>query len=244
VSSLLKEVEDYIQANIGRFHERKLQRLDKLRLKELLRKKNPYLFKVKNLETAHEVVKALMEAFVSSQEETIFGDWLEELAIFVAKKAYGGRKSSAPGIDLEFEKQGTLYLVSIKSGPNWGNSSQIKRLETDFKNAVARLRKTWKSIVCVNGCCYGRCYVDKGVYVKICGQAFWELISGEPELYIELIEPLGREAKSRNQEYLEAFNAKLNVFVKEFVELFCFEDGRINWEKLVRFNSGKKEMED
>ena len=31
----------------------------------------------------------------------------------------------SPGIDLEFDKDGVRYIVTIKSGPNWGNSSQI-----------------------------------------------------------------------------------------------------------------------
>ena len=70
-----------------------------------------------------------MEAHLSSQEETIFGGFLEELAIFICAQVYGGQKSSAEGIDLEFIKDGIRYIVSIKSGPNWGNSNQVARLK-------------------------------------------------------------------------------------------------------------------
>jgi hypothetical protein len=68
----------------------------------------------------------------------MFGDFLEQLAIFVNKKVYGGVKSSAEGIDLEFEKDNIKYIVTIKSGPNWGNSGQIskmkQKLQTSKKN--------------------------------------------------------------------------------------------------------------
>lgn len=44
-------------------------------------------------------------------------------------------KSAAEGVDLEFNKDGKKYLVSIKSGPNWGNSSQIKKMIDNFNKA-------------------------------------------------------------------------------------------------------------
>ena len=49
-------------------------------------------------------------------------------------------------------------------------------------------------IVAVNGCCYGRDNKpDKGEYYKYCGQVFWEFISGDDELYRDIIEPLGHQ---------------------------------------------------
>jgi hypothetical protein len=75
------------------------------------------------------------ECNLSSSEEGIFGDWLEGLAIFINEKVYNGWKSGIPGIDLEFDYDDRRYIVTIKSGPNWGNSSQIKRLKDDFRTA-------------------------------------------------------------------------------------------------------------
>jgi hypothetical protein len=43
------------------------------------------LFKAKYLQTSEEIVKQLIEAYISSSEETMFGDWLEGLAIFINK---------------------------------------------------------------------------------------------------------------------------------------------------------------
>jgi hypothetical protein len=80
------------------------------------------------MESAGELVKQILDAYLSSQEETVFGDFLESLAIYVCSETYGGRKSATEGIDLDFEREGKRYIVSIKSGPNWGNSSQIKKM--------------------------------------------------------------------------------------------------------------------
>ena len=111
---LIKKVEGYVRDNISTFHQDRIQKLKELKLNKLLKRKNPYLYKAKDLNTPGAVVESLASAFMSSAEETMFGDWLEGLAIFVANEVYGGVKSSALGIDLEMDKDGVHYFVSIK----------------------------------------------------------------------------------------------------------------------------------
>ena len=237
----MDDVVQFVEENIGEFHRRKLQSLQELKLHQILKRKNPYLFRAKNIRTAEELVKSLLNAHLSSQEEAIFGEFLEGLAIYVCRKVYGGRKSTAEGIDLEFEKDGILYLVAIKSGPNWGNSSQIKRLVENYKKAQKILRTSGSKaqLIAVNGCCYGRDNKpDKGDYFKLCGQAFWELISGNEELYINIIEPLGHKAKQRNETFEEAYYEIIDKFAQEVLGQFC-EGVLINWEKLLAFNSAR-----
>ena len=120
-------IDHFIQTNISSFHTARLQSLRVLKIETLLKRKNPYLFKCKNILLADELVKIILDAHLSSQEESIFGHFLESLAIYINSHVYAGRKSCAEGIDLEFEKDHIKYIVSIKSGPNWGNSSQIKK---------------------------------------------------------------------------------------------------------------------
>ncbi|TGK47639.1 cytosolic protein [Leptospira kanakyensis] len=240
--TLLNLVLDYVSNNIGTFHKKRIQSLDTLKLDKVLRRKNPYLFKAKYQLTSEQIIKSLIDAHISSAEEGIFGDWLEELAIYVNAQVYGGKKSGITGIDLEFDLDQIRYLVSIKSGPNWGNSSQIKKMESDFKTAAKTLRTSNSGLIvkAINGCCYGRDNKpDKGDYLKLCGQRFWEFISGEEELYSELIEPLGHTAKTNDDLYQEAYAKMINKFTIEFGKDFCKADGAIDWEKLVHFNSAK-----
>ena len=239
----LKDVSQYVEENIGTFHKKRIAGLNDLKLKRVLSKKNPYLFKAKYVLTAQDIIKSLTDAFISSQEETIFGDWLEGLAIFINSKVYEGRKSGIPGIDLEFDKDNIRYILTIKSGPNWGNSSQIGKLLADFKTAKKTLRtsNSQLNVVAVNGCCYGReNKSDKGEYFKYCGQKFWEFISGDPELYTKIIEPLGHKAKERNDDFIISYSQMINKFTKEFANEFCKDNGDIDWDKLVRFNSAIK----
>ncbi len=235
-------VRAYIEQHIGKFHASKLAGLRKQKLSTLLLKKNPYLFRTKHLQDAHDLVKAILDAMISSQEETMFGKFLEELAINVSENLYGGRKSGIKSVDLEFEREGAKYLVSIKSGPNWGNSSQLDKLSKDFKSATITLRQGADKlhIVFVNGCSYGRvANPEKGDYLKLCGQAFWEFLSGNSELYLQIIEPLGYQAKERSEEFISMYNTMINLFTAEFTRDYCTE-GRIDWAKLVKFNSSKE----
>src|SRR3989338_2079224 len=190
----INEVVKYVEENIGGFHSKRLQNLETLKLDKILKRKNPYLFKAKNILTAQDLVKVLLDAHLSSQEESIFGDFLEGLVRYICGAVYGGTKSSAEGIDLEFSKDGINYIISIKSGPNWGNSRQIARMKDDFKRAkrILGTNVSRQKVIAVNGCCYGKDdNPDKGDYLKLCGQRFWEFISGNENLYTDIIEPLG-----------------------------------------------------
>lgn len=234
----LEEVVQYVEDHIGDFHARCLSKLQKLRLKMVLSRKNPYLFRAKDL-TPEGLVRQLLEAYLSSQEETLFGEFLEGLAIFVCSRTPGGRKSAVPGIDIEFEKDGVLCLVTVKSGPNWANSRQTEKMREDFNRArkVHRSNNSGSQIMAINGCCYGRDeQPDKGDYLKYCGQRFWAFITGQEDFYLKMIEPLGHRAKERNQRFLEAFDDVLNRFVEEFLRDFC-NGYRIDWERLVMYNS-------
>jgi hypothetical protein len=235
-----KNVTKYVENNIGVFHQKRIQSIDTLKLTNVLKRKNPYLFKAKSLLTAHEIVKGLVDAHISSNEETIFDDWLEGLAIFINQEVYNGRKSGIANIDLEFEKDDIRYIVNIKSGPNWGNSSQISKMISDFKSAKKVLRTSNSNIqvIAINGCCYGKDNKpDKGDYFKYCGQKFWEFISGEENLYLELIEPLGYKAKERNDDFNKLYAQMINKFTKEFITDFCNSSGEIDWNKLIQLNS-------
>jgi len=235
----IKDVVSDVEDNIGTFHSKRIQSLETLKLSKILKRKNPYLFKAKNILTAHDLVKTLLDAHLSSQEETIFGDFLEGLAIFINGKVYGGKKSSTEGIDLEFTKDDLRYIVNIKSGPNWANSSQINKMIDSFKKARKILRTSNSKIQvnAVNGCCYGRDNnPDKGDYFKYCGQRFWEFISGNEDLYLDIIEPLGHKARQKNEAFQRSYSQIINKFTLEFSQQFC-PNGIIDWDALLKFNS-------
>lgn len=242
----LKDVLEYVEQNIGTFHGKRISSLDTLSLSTVLKRKNPYLFKAKNVLTSEQIIRGIVDAHISSNEETLFGDWLEGFAIFINQRVYDGRKSGISGIDLEFDDNNTRYIVSIKSGPNWGNDSQIKKMIDNFNTARKILKNTGAKInvIAVNGCCYGRSqkryqYKAKGDYYKYCGQTFWEFISGNPNLYTDIITPLAHKAKEKNDDFMNSYSQMINKFTRDFSNTFCDASGAIDWTQLVIFNSSE-----
>ena len=113
-------------------------------------------------------------------------------------------------------------------------------MRSDFQTAQRTLRTSNSGLIiqAINGCCYGKDrQPDKGDYFKLCGQRFWSFISGEENLYTEIIEPLGHKAKAKNNEFNTAYAKMINKFTKQFLTDFCNAEGEIEWVKLVKFNS-------
>ncbi len=249
---------DYLAEHvIAPFYDERLKGLKSLRLGDVLKRKNPYLFKAKNVELAQDLVKGIVDAFLSSQEESKFGNLLEGFAIFISNRLYGGFKSGLASLDLEFERDGKYYIVGIKSGTSWGNADQIAAMKNNFKAAreALRARGVTKEIVAVNGCIYGTDrnplknknklkgkgtgYTDEEVdkvYYKYAGQDFWNFISGDDELYREIIKPIDEKAKQKGEVFKKAYNAKVNEMTAEFIRDFTAA-GQIDWIKLIDYVS-------
>jgi hypothetical protein len=236
-----RQIQEFITRNIDSFHKIRIENLGKLKLNEVLKNKNPYLFRAKNLHSAADLMTAVLDARLSSSEEGSFGGFLESLAVFVAQLTGGGFKSAADGIDIELVRGKIRYLIAVKSGKNWGNSSQHKTLRDDFKKAVKVLRQSKHTgqLQPTLGICYGNFKTkNTGEYLHIGGQSFWHLISGDARLYIDLIEPLGFKAKEHNLAFEKAKANTYNRLIREFTIAYCEPSGAIDWPKLVRFVSG------
>jgi hypothetical protein len=241
----LDQTRVYVNENVIDFHQRRIRSLDGLKLDKLLTK-NPYLFRAKDMTTAGNLIEGLLEAFLSSSEERLFGDFLEGLAVFVAEKTCGGHKSTAQGVDIEFINNGIYYIISVKSGPSWGNSSQQSKLEQDLKTAAARVKQSKRGVNVqpVLGICYGKTKTSylRG-YMKVVGQNFWYLISENDHLYTDIIEPIGYRAREHNRAFFAGRSSVSNRLTKEFIDRFCDGAGAIDWIRLVEFNSGNFDLD-
>ncbi|MBI4258059.1 MAG: cytosolic protein [Thaumarchaeota archaeon] len=242
----LDDVRKYVEKNIyPEFHERRLESLKKTDLKGLIRKKNPYLFRAKRIETAQELIESLLNAKLSSSEEGIIGHFLEGLAIFVARKTLNAHKSASHGIDFEYDQDGTHYMFSVKSGENWGNSSQWNALENDVKTALRVLDQSQhgKDAKCYLGICYGKTKptLKRGIIHQVSGQAFWYMISGQKNFYKDIVKPIGYQAREHNEAFNENKAKLINKLTGQFIGVFCDKVGNILWNEVVKFNSGNLE---
>lgn len=54
-----------------------------------------------------------------------------------------------------------------------------------------------------------------------------------------VVVPIDKEAKKRDENFRNVYNAKINELTKEFSKNYLTDEGYINWEKLIDFVSRK-----
>jgi hypothetical protein len=235
------ELEKLIAKCLHDFYDRRTKRIQELKLKEFMSKKNPYLFRAIGTEKASEIVEDVLRAFISSSDEGMFGDAFFEP---IAKLASGGVVAPSEGVDVAIETENRYMAIAVKSGPHWGNSDQLRKQNENFVSLRSRLYKIQKQFDAVIGHGYGQ---KKGnpkgkIYRNVSGQAFWTEITGDRDFYLKLITLMKDEPQKHKPEYKKAWDAAVNRFTGEFIRDFCFSDGRIDWEKLVQFVSEDKTL--
>ena len=232
-------LESLISKSLGDFYERRIQKVSGLKLRQSLRRKNPYLFKALGIQKAYEIVERLLTDSFSSSDETIFGDAFFEP---IARIASGGTVSDASGVDYVVETENRITSVAMKSGPNPYNASQKSKQSLDFVAVRNRLYKMHKEFDPVLGHAYGRRNSPNSglLYRDSSGQAFWHEMTGDPDFYLKLVRLMRDEPTKHRQEYQPKWDAAVNRFTAEFIRDFCQEDGSIDWEKLVQLVSAEE----
>lgn len=233
-------LKEFVNTNIDTFHGSRLNKLKQTKLTDILKNKNPYLFRAKNINTAGDLVKDLLEAVLYASEEKFMGDFLERLAIFVAEQMWNGQKSPTTGIDVDFTKHGIRYLVSVKSGPNWSNSSSMAKQRDNFNTAIRVIKQQSPEahVEAVLGICYSKKRTSHNHNIMtVHGQAFWHLLTDDKDFYTDIIEPIGYRAPEHNDAFIEEKARILNLFTIDFMKEYS-TNGAIDWDKIVRFNSG------
>lgn len=236
-----KKLQELITSRLNEFHKRRLAKLDGLKLKEVLRRKNPYLFKAVGTQSAPEIIESLLAAFMSSSDETIFGDVVFEP---IALALCAGVTSPSEGVDLAIESDTKYLAVSVKSGPNPFNSSQRKKQHEQFLSLRSRVQKLHKEYDALLGYCYGQKSIPANktkVFRESAGQEFWAEITGDENFYLKLIKEMQDDVIAiHRREYGDSWDRAVNRYVREFTNDFCKANGSIDWVRLTTFNSGVK----
>jgi hypothetical protein len=236
------ELEALIRQSLDDFYQRRIKKLSELKLNAVLRKKNPYLLRAVGVQKASEIVEQILKAYMSSSDETIFGDAFFEP---IAKICSGGIVSPSEGVDVAVETDTVYKAIAVKSGPNIFNSSQAKRQDQEFKSLGSRLLKLHKRFDPLLGHGYGRKFADPTMdrtYRIRSGQAFWEELTGDSDFYLKLISLMSDYPTRHRAMFEEEWNKAINRFEHDFLNNFGNQDGSIDWDKLMRFNSGKENL--
>lgn len=222
-----------VHAAVKRFPERVREKIEKQPPKNVIASKNPFLFRARVKSDANLLAKMMIDAFLSSSEETMFGNILEEIAIAVCSHSKGGRRSSAANIDLEYDDGDLRTIVQVKSGPNWGNSRQRSKLVDDFRSAAKILRQgSDLQVRAVEGICYGPSSTkDLGSHHRLIGNDFWYDISDWAGTANRVLEIIGRHAGNGLLEVRKRARDKMIAYLRS--EGAVTPTGEVRWKVLL-----------
>ena len=206
-------------------------KLSKLKMREIVKRKNPYLFRASGISTCEELVKRAFIEYTSTLGENYFGSFFESVARVVS----GGVKPPSGGeIDLDVRRGNDAHLYTIKSGPGGYNSSIEAKARTDLGHAETRLRQDRVTTHKKMAYAYGRRITSfKDGVEKLASRDFWSELSGDKDFYIKFLDVCA--------ELTHLFEADVDApyqrLLNEAHELFC-EGDTIRWDKVIRLVSG------
>lgn len=105
------EIMDAIGTALDNFYTNLINKVNSLNIKAVMKRKNPYLFRAKAMNGAAQIIDAVLAAFVSSSEETIFGNVFFEP---IATAAAQGQKALAEGVDIMVQRDDTIYSSATR----------------------------------------------------------------------------------------------------------------------------------
>lgn len=115
-----------IAVALDNFYTNLIKKVDSLNIKAVMKRKNPYLFRAKAMNGAAQIIDAILAAFVSSSEETIFGNVFFEP---IATAAAQGQKALAEGVDI-------MVPVETRLKPKMKQYEQLLILSIMFSNTI------------------------------------------------------------------------------------------------------------
>ena len=145
-----------IASALETFYGTLIEKIDGLNIQKVMRRKNPYLYRAKAMQSANEIVDSVLTAFVSSSEETIFGNcFFEPIAI----AASGGNKALAEGIldqtkgdrlDQIYRELGEEYVDSKEDIEKVHNAMELIKIITEDKtNGFVNKKIQMYTLFCV-----------------------------------------------------------------------------------------------
>ena len=212
-----------IATALDAFYSSLIAKVNSLNIKTIMKRKNPYLFRAKAMNGAAQIVDAILAAFISSSEETIFGNvFFEPIACAAAQ----GQKALAEGVDIMVERDNTIYAIAVKSGTSVFNADSRKKQEQNFMAASKLAQQAKKRFVAMIGYSYGKKKPSsRGLpkfYSELAGKEFWTELTGDEDFYIKLIRLMDRLPEKYVEDFDEAYQKASNRLVKEFTNEFCY----------------------
>jgi len=77
------ELTSIVSGAVGEFYKSRLDKVKNIKLNKILGRKNPYLYQTYGINNPSEFIKKILLDFITSSDETVFGDQVfEKIAKF------------------------------------------------------------------------------------------------------------------------------------------------------------------
>ena len=129
--------------------------------------------------------------------------------------------------------------IAVKSGTSVYNGDSKKKQIDNFLAASKRAQQAHKAFMPVVGYGYGKRNPKKEKFYKeLAGKDFWEWLTGDPNFYTKIISYMGTKPEEFTSTFENSYANAQNRMLRDFTKDYCKDDGSIDWDKLIKFNSG------
>jgi hypothetical protein len=221
---------------IDSLFELKLVERKEISFPTLLSKCNPYELCV-NTKTVENAVDFIMRTHKQTSSKTIWGNYLELIAVKVCNHIFGGFKSNEVCTDLEWIIEGKNHYRGWKSSPNWCNADQKRAVNTKEKDMMTS--ENFGSFKVLTS--YGKT-VKKRVtngFTQLSGQDAWEEISNDSELYNKVMVGIQLNCDIIGQFLENIYISDREKSIDWFTINFTNEDKTINFININKYVSSR-----
>ena len=210
-----------------------------INLPKLLTKCNPYSLVVK-CKTPEDIVDSILKTHQQTSSETIWGYYLETIAVKISEMELNGFKSKQVCTDIEWEVDGKKHFRGWKSSPNWSNADQkrtVNRTEQELKES-----EDFGSFKVLTS--YGKTIKrnkDYNKFTQLSGQDAWEEISNDEEMYNKVMLAITNNSEKIGQ-FIDGIYISDRKKSIDWVNENFTEDGRINYTKINKYVSGRDKV--
>jgi hypothetical protein len=217
----------------------KLVQRKKISFPNLLSKCNPYEMVV-NCNTVEVLVDIIMQSHKQISSKTIWGNYLELIALKVCNNKLNGFKSKEECTDLEWKEEGKNHYRGWKSSPNWCNSDQKKAV--NIKESEIMVNEDFGSFKVLTS--YGKTTKKKTTkgFTQLSGQDAWEEISGDSNLYNKVMIGIRINHKTIGQFLENIYISDRNKSIEWVSNNFTNEDNTINFIKINEYVSSRNKI--
>ena len=120
-NNLLNDITKYVEEHIGEFHAARIARLQNMNLKEILKRKNPYMYRAMRPMSVSGLVVLLIDDALYEINNDLFKEWMKDVALFVLQ-TIGNNHCEAPHV---------VTLAEFCSSEYWENKVGVNHFYAD-----------------------------------------------------------------------------------------------------------------